>query len=186
MSNHMGVSSMPSHMGNNSNLPPYPIPGGMGPSHVPFLFQNQLMYPQGGGYPPMSGMGSMPYSSPITSTQDAGTSSVSSSLAPTSSNMSMPSMPGMPSMPMMGFPFAPYPFPIPQPYLMPGMDPNYMSQLSMPGHQRYNMHHGMHMPGSGPMMPPEYPGSKDYMNQSSSDCQSNQSLDMRHQDNSNM
>lgn len=186
MSNHMGVSSMPSHMGNNSNLPPYPIPGGMGPSHVPFLFQNQLMYPQGGGYPPMSGMGSMPYSSPITSTQDAGTSSVSSSLAPTSSNMSMPSMPGMPSMPMMGFPFAPYPFPVPQPYLMPGMDPNYMSQLSMPGHQRYNMHHGMHMPGSGPMMPPEYPGSKDYMNQSSSDCQSNQSLDMRHQDNSNM
>lgn len=186
MSNHMGVSSMPSHMGNNSNLPPYSLPGGMGPSHAPFLFQNQLMYPQGGGYPPMSGMGSMPYSSPITSTQDAVTSSVSSSLAPTSSNMSMPSMPGMPSMQMMGFPFAPYPFPMPQPYLMPGMDPNYMSQLSMPGHQRYNMHHGMHMPGSGPMMPPEYPGSKDYMNQSSSDCQSNQSLDMRHQDNSNM
>lgn len=186
MSNHMGVSSMPSHMGNNSNLPPYSLPGGMGPSHAPFLFQNQLMYPQGGGYPSMSGMGSMPYSSPITSTQDAVTSSVSSSLAPTSSNMSMPSMPGMPSMQMMGFPFAPYPFPMPQPYLMPGMDPNYMSQLSMPGHQRYNMHHGMHMPGSGPMMPPEYPGSKDYMNQSSSDCQSNQSLDMRHQDNSNM
>uniref|UniRef100_A0A8W8LQP2 Uncharacterized protein n=1 Tax=Magallana gigas TaxID=29159 RepID=A0A8W8LQP2_MAGGI len=38
MSNHMGVSSMPSHMGNNSSLPPYPMPGGMDPSHVQFLF----------------------------------------------------------------------------------------------------------------------------------------------------
>nr|XP_022335587.1 helicase ARIP4-like [Crassostrea virginica] len=186
MSNQMGGNSaMPSHMGNNSNMPLYPMHGGMGPPHMPYLFQNQLMYPQGGGYPPMSGMGSMPYSSPMTSSPEVVTSSSVPASLPSPSG-SMSSMQGMPSMPMMGFPFAPYPFPMPQPYLMPGMDPNYMSQMTMPGAQRYNMHPGMHMPGSGHMMPPEYMGGKDYMNPGSSDCQSNQSLDMRHQDNSNM
>ncbi|XP_062608287.1 helicase ARIP4-like isoform X3 [Saccostrea cucullata] len=181
-----GNASMSSQMTGNSALPQYRLPmgGGMGPPHMPYLFQNQLMYNQGGGYPPMSGMGSMPYSSPMPN-EEPPTSSVPSSLPPTSSQMSMPSMTGMPSMPMMGFPFAPYPFPMPQPYLMPGMDPSYMPGIPMPGQQQYNMHHGMHMPGSNTMMPPEYPGSKDYhgnLGQNTPDFQSGQNMEMKHQD----
>lgn len=196
MSSQLGSNSgMSSQMGSSSALPQYPLPpmgGGMGPSHVPYLFQNQLMYPQGGGYPPISGMNPMPYSSPITSEQEAASSTAPTSLSPTSSNMPMSSMPGMPSMaPMMGFPFAPYPFPMPQPYLMPGMDPSYMAGL--PGHQQYNMHHnmhpGMHMAGSGSVMPPEYSSSKDYhgnIGQNTVEGQMGQNLELRHQDNSGM
>ncbi|XP_061195480.1 helicase ARIP4-like isoform X1 [Saccostrea echinata] len=181
-----GNATMSSQMTGNSAMPQYQLPmgGGMAPPHMPYLFQNQLMFNQGGGYPPMSGMGSMPYSSPMPN-EETPTSSVPSSLPPTSSQMSMPSMTGMPSMPMMGFPFAPYPFPMPQPYLMPGMDPSFMPHLPMPGQQQYNMHHGMHMPGSSTMMPPEYPGSKDYrgnLGQNTAEFQSGQNMEMKHQD----
>lgn len=67
MLNYMGIFLMLFYMGNNFNLSLYLIFGGMGSFYVLFLFQNQLMYFQGGGYFFMFGMGFMFYFSFIIS-----------------------------------------------------------------------------------------------------------------------
>ncbi|KAK3101412.1 hypothetical protein FSP39_003363 [Pinctada imbricata] len=142
--NHNNMMSLP-YLYQNQMIynPPPPYPSGA---------NNQSPYGNSGGYSDQ--MGGMPQNQMRdninTSMQN---NSMQNTSMPNSSMQSM-GMPGMASMgmpmqhSMLGFPFAPYPFPMPQPYLMGGMDRSYMSHMQM-GQGGGYMPQGMgHMPQS--------------------------------------